>query len=118
MLAAKLWQQKHIVKLSEDNKIILLQLLGKRNNWNLYVSLIIIVVFVIIILFELMPLNLTLLFFTIANLLAIAIPMNINYNKLVKAGFPLEFTNNYIITSGLRIIGTIVIFSYLLLENN
>ena len=74
-------------------------------------------IFLVIVSFNLFDLQLTLLAFALINILAIAIPLNINYNKLVKANFPVEFTNNYILTSALRVIGTIAIFSYIFIDN-
>lgn len=118
MLVARVWQQKFIEQLSSEHKAILFKLFGKRNNLNLYISLATMVIFIIIILMDLISIRLALLGFALSNVLSLAIPMNINYNKLLKADFPVEFTNNYIITSGLRIIGTIVIFSYLFFEPN
>ena len=67
---------------------------------------------------DLIAIRLALLGFALSNVLSLAIPMNMNYNKLLKANFPIEFTNNYLMTSALRIIGTIVIFSYLFFEPN
>jgi hypothetical protein len=118
MLVARVWQQKFIENLSNEHKAILIGLFGKRNNLNLYISLGTMVIFIIIILMDLIAIRLALLGFALSNVLSLAIPMNMNYNKLLKANFPIEFTNNYIITSALRIIGTIVIFSYLFFEQN
>ena len=118
MLVARVWQQKFIEQLSIEHKAILISLFGKRNNLNLYISLGTMVIFIIIILMDLIAIRLALLGFALSNVLSLAIPMNMNYNKLLKANFPVEFTNNYLITSALRIIGTIVIFSYLFFEPN
>jgi len=118
MLAARVWQQKFIEQLSNEHKAILFKLFGKRNNINLYISLAIMVIFIVIILMDLITIRLALFGFALSNVLSLAIPMNINYNKLLKANFPAEFTNNYLITAAMRIIGTIVIFSYLFFEQN
>jgi hypothetical protein len=118
MLGARIWQQKFIEQLSSEHKAVLHQLFGKRSNNNLYISLATMVVFIVIVLFDLISIRLAMLGFALSNVLALAIPMNINYNKLLKANFPAEFTNNYLITAAMRIIGTIVIFSYLFFEQN
>jgi hypothetical protein len=118
MLVARVWQQKFIEQLNSEHKAILIGLFGKRTPLNLYISLGTMVIFIIIILMDLIAIRLALLGFALSNVLSLAIPMNMNYNKLLKANFPVEFTNNYLITSALRIIGTIVIFSYLFFEPN
>ena len=118
MLIARVWQQKSIEQLNSEHKAILIGLFSKRNNLNLYISLGTMVIFIIIILMDLIAIRLALLGFALSNVLSLAIPMNMNYNKLLKANFPIEFTNNYLMTSALRIIGTIVIFSYLFFEQN
>ena len=118
MLIARVWQQKSIEQLNSEHKAILIGLFSKRNNLNLYISLGTMVIFIIIILMDLIAIRLALLGFALSNVLSLAIPMNMNYNKLLKANFPIEFTNNYLMTSVLRIIGTIVIFSYLFFEPN
>ncbi len=114
---AKSSQQKQISLLSDEYKVLLMNLFNKKNNKRLYFSLLVMAIFLVVVSFNLFDLQLTLLAFALINILAIAIPLNINYNKLVKANFPVAFTNNYILTSALRVIGTIAIFSYIFIDN-
>lgn len=114
---AKNLQQKQIAQLSDEFKLLLFKMFEKRNNYSLYFSLLVMAAFLTIIWLNLFDLHLTLLAFAFVNIIAVAIPLNINYNKLVKANFPVEFTNNYIVTSALRVLGTIIIFSYIFLAD-
>lgn len=117
MVGSKIWQQKYFIQLTDEQKVMLVNILKKRNNVNLYMSIAAIVLFLLIVLFKLLNLKLAILLLVLVNVLATAIPLNINYNKMVALNLPEKFTNNYLLTSVLRVIGTIVIFSYLLLEN-
>jgi hypothetical protein len=117
MVGSKIWQQKYFIQLTDEQKVMLVNILKKRNNINLYMSIAAIVLFLLIVLFKLLNLKLAILLLVLVNVLATAIPLNINYNKMVALNLPEKFTNNYLLTSVLRVIGTIVIFSYLLLEN-
>lgn len=117
MIGSKIWQQKYILQLTEEQKVKLVDIFKKRNNINLYMSIAAIILFLLIVLFKLLNLKLAILLLVLVNVLATAIPLNINYNKMVENNLPVSFTNNYLLTSILRVIGTIVIFSYLLLEN-
>jgi len=74
MLAARVWQQKFIEQLSNEHKAILFKLFGKRNNINLYISLAIMVIFIVIILMDLITIRLALFGFALSNVLSLAIP--------------------------------------------
>jgi hypothetical protein len=117
MFGSRIWQQKYIAQLTDEHKAILAQLFNKRSNINLYVGIAAIILFLIITFFDLLNLRLAILTLVLINVLATVIPMNINYNKMVKNNLPINFTNNYIFVSILRVLGTIIIFSYVLFEN-
>lgn len=117
MFGSRIWQQKYIAQLTDEHKAMLAQLFNKRSNINLYVGIAAIILFLIITFFDLLNFRLAILTLVLINVLATVIPMNINYNKMVKNNLPISFTNNYIFVSILRVLGTIVIFSYVLFEN-
>ncbi len=116
MAFARMWQQKYIEKLNDEFKAKLVTLLTTKNNWLNYVSIASLVLFTLISIMNLIEIRNAFFIFTIINVLSVAISMNINYNKLVKAEFPVDFINNYLLTAGLRIIGVIVIFSYMFFQ--
>ena len=116
MAFARMWQQKFIEKLDDEFKSKLVGLLTTKHNWLNYVSIASLVLFTLISVMNLIEIRNAFFIFTIINVLSVAISMNINYNKLVKAEFPIDFINNYLITAALRIIGVIVIFSYMFFQ--
>lgn len=117
MLVARIWQQQKIVQLNENYRTLLVKLFGKKDLLSTYISLGSMVLFIAIVLSNLVNIKIALFGFAFVNILAQAIPLNMNYNKLIEADFPEDFVKNYLITSGLRVLGTIVIFSYLFFEN-
>jgi len=116
MIGARVWQQNNIVQLPNDYKIKLIEIFTKKNKWSLYLNIFTLGLLIIIFIFNLFSIQPVLIGFILANVLSTTIPMNINYNKLVKAEFPTSFINNYVYTSALRVLGTIVIFLYLFFE--
>ena len=116
MVAARIWQQNNIVQLPDDYKTKLIEIFNRKSKLSLYLNLFTLALLIVIFIFNWFNAQYVLIGFILANVLATAIPMNINYNKLVKADFPASFINNYVITSALRVLGTIVIFLYLFFE--
>ncbi|MES2379657.1 MAG: hypothetical protein V4538_01360 [Bacteroidota bacterium] len=116
MTFARMWQQKYIEKLNDEFKSKLVGLLATKHNWLNYISIASLVLFTLISVMNLIEIRNAFFIFTIINVLSVAVSMNINYNKLVKAEFPIDFINNYLITAALRIIGVIVIFSYMFFQ--
>lgn len=117
MLVSRIWQQQKIAQLDAAYKQLLVKLFSKKNYLSVIISLASMVLFIIIILLNIFEIKLALFGFAIVNILAQAIPLNINYNKLIEANFPAEFVKNYLITSAINVLGTIIIFSYLFFEN-
>jgi hypothetical protein len=114
ILLGRIWHNNEIEKLTDDQKIKVSEVYRKRTKLTFYLHAAIFVVFFAIIFLDLASIKPIFFWFLVLNTLSLTIPLNIIYNKLLKLNLPVSFTNNFIFTSGLNILGGIVLLSYFL----